>query len=167
MTYSFTKALEKIDLEIYEAKRSRVNLGLEYIDACSTGFCLQKNIRDASYDLYKISVGLFELLEGYVDPIVYREALVSMSKARNIFGNHSFSHVLEGRLKHMFVVAIENNLDVSAEFDYLLDIKSMPWNNPELDYNTLWDFESLFEIGLIPPDWVSNSTFYGSNMTWS
>lgn len=147
--------VRKLRLAIKHAEDSKEDISAEYHNREeSEGYEIQEQIRIISRSL---SASYFSELAWTGDKIgseYINETLQTLKQARDIFGNHPFHHVIDGRLAEIVQESLKRGLQIPPEFqdDYRY-FEINPWNNPHLNYNTPHDCIEHKRFESVPPDW--------------
>ena len=87
------------------------------------------------------------------------EILTTLDEVLDLFGEHPFHHVIEGRIASIVQteLGIKNNLSITTrvpeEFQKYATFEFHPWNNPHLHYRNIKDILKRGSLEFIPPDY--------------
>ncbi len=150
------ECLIEVESAIETAKKGDLDLSPCYDNESFAGYILQEKLRLSTRSLFG------DYLFFCYNQKISDRVLKSLKKVRDLFGNHPFHHVMDGRLAESVKMAYKRNLKVPEELQNYKDFKINPWNNPHLNYNTpeniIRSVKNLFKgpevFSYIPPDWT-------------
>lgn len=143
---------------IKKARKSGLDMSVEYPDnENSAGYKLQQELR-----ILTMSLNVFYLSFSCCDQEISDGILNALKQVRDLFGNHPFHHVMDGRLTKSVQRAYNEGLKIPKKLQHYKDFKINPWNNPHLNYNTPKDIIRCVKKGShgpehlseIPPEWL-------------
>ncbi len=152
------ESLTKTESVVKAARKSGLDMSVEYPDSeNSVGYKLQDELRLSTRSLNGFYISPF-----CHDQEISDRVLNALKQVRDLFGNHPFHHVMDGRLASIVQEAIKNNLEIPDNFLDYKDFVIKPWNTPSLNYNTPRDIAIAVKGGYhppedlvdIPPDWI-------------
>ena len=153
MDLDVSHSLDDILNIVEDISKREIDVSLQISDENSDTYKMQEQLRLSTHSFFSRYIGMIHWGNCFsIDD--NKRVFDAFKKARDLFADHPYHHVIEGRIARMVQVALEKNSPIPPELqdDYRF-FKFFPWNDPNLNYGNIRDFAlgSCFER--IPPEY--------------